>query len=95
MRSLPKRFLEEDFVFTISCLVALIFLAVFFLHPSKAAHLLAVVPFLLLVAAGRSLALLLARRCQPRLVPASPPRIAERRLNIVEMRSFVTRPGQC
>jgi hypothetical protein len=58
--NLPKRLPEKDFVFTISCIVALIFLAVFFLHPSKAAHLLAAVPFLLLVAAGRSLALLIA-----------------------------------
>jgi hypothetical protein len=43
-----------------SCAVALIFLAVFFLHASKAAHLLAAVPFLLILAVGRSRILLLA-----------------------------------
>ena len=50
----------KNFVFTTSCSLALIFLAVFFLHPSKAAHLLGALPFLLILAAGRSLALLLA-----------------------------------
>ncbi len=49
-----------NFLFTISCVVSLIFLGVFFLHPSKAAHLLAAVPFLLILAVGRSCALLLA-----------------------------------
>jgi len=43
-----------------SCAVPLIFLAVFFLHPSKAAQLLVALPFVLLLAIGRSLALLLA-----------------------------------
>ena len=60
LRNLPKELEAKHFVFTISCVTALIFLAVFFLHPSKAAHLLAAVPFLLLLAVGRSLALLLA-----------------------------------
>jgi hypothetical protein len=50
----------KNFFFTMSCVVALIFLAVFFLHPSKAAHLLAAVPFLLILAVGRSRTLLLA-----------------------------------
>ena len=59
LRNLPKELEAKHFVFTISCVTALIFLAVFFLHPSKAAHLLAAVPFLLLLAVGRSLALLL------------------------------------
>src|SRR5207244_13028948 len=46
--------------FTMSCVVPLIFLGVFFLHPSKAAHLLVALPFLLLLANGRSFGLLLA-----------------------------------
>jgi len=51
---------SRSFVFTISYIVPLIFVAVFFLHPSKAAHLLVALPFILLLAASRSLALVLA-----------------------------------
>jgi hypothetical protein len=51
---------SRNFVFTISCVLPMVFIAVFFLHPSKAAHLLVVLPFLLVLAVGRSLALLLA-----------------------------------
>ena len=59
LRNFREQLKSKNFVFTISCIVALMFLAVFFLHPSKAAHLLAAIPFLLLLAAGRSLTLLL------------------------------------
>jgi hypothetical protein len=59
-RDLRKEFESRNFVFVISCVVPLIFLAVFFLHPAKAAHLVVAVPFLLILAAGRSLLLLLA-----------------------------------
>ncbi len=40
----------SNFVFVASCLVAVIFFVVFFRHASKAAHVLVVVPFLLLLA---------------------------------------------
>jgi len=51
---------KRNFAFIASCLIPLIFLAVFFLHASKAAHLLVALPFILLLAASRSLALVLA-----------------------------------
>ena len=60
LRDLRKQMESKNFIFTISCVAPLIFLAVFFLHPSKAAHLLVALPFLLLLAVGRSLVLLLA-----------------------------------
>jgi len=60
LRDLRKQMESKNFVFTMSCAVPLIFLAVFFLHPSKAAQLLVALPFILLLAVGRSLALLLA-----------------------------------
>ena len=60
LRDLRKQMESKNFVFTMSCVVPLIFLAVFFLHPSKAAHLLVALPFVLLLAVGRSLVLLLA-----------------------------------
>jgi hypothetical protein len=60
VRDLRKQMESKNFVFTMSCVVPLIFLAVFFLHPSKAAHLLVTLPFLLLLAVDRSLALVLA-----------------------------------
>jgi len=60
LRDLRKQMESKNFVFTMSCAVPLIFLAVFFLHPSKAAQLLVALPFVLLLAIGRSLALLLA-----------------------------------
>src|SRR6266446_6940306 len=60
LRDFRRELEAKNFFFTMSCVVALIFLAVFFLHPSKAAHLLAAVPFLLILAVGRSRALLLA-----------------------------------
>ena len=56
---LPRQIRSRNFMFTISCVVPLLFFAVFFLHASKAAHLLVTLPFLLLLAAGRSVALLL------------------------------------
>jgi hypothetical protein len=59
LRNWRQEFQSKDFVFIVSCVGPLIFLVVFFLHPSKAAHLLVALPFLLLLAAGRSLALLL------------------------------------
>lgn len=49
----------NNFVFIASCLVPLIFFVVFFRHASKAAHLLVVLPFLLLLAVERSSPLLL------------------------------------
>lgn len=60
LRNWRKELQSKNFVFTLSCVVPLIFLAVFFIHPSKAAHLLVALPILLLLAVGRSLALLLA-----------------------------------
>ncbi len=60
LRDWPRQIKSRNFIFTISCVVSVIFFAVFFLHPSKAAHLLVVLPFLLLLAANRSLALVLA-----------------------------------
>lgn len=60
LREWPRQIQSRNFVFTISCIVPITFLAVFFLHPSKAAHLLVALPFLLLVAVDRSLALVLA-----------------------------------
>ena len=60
LREWPRQIKSRNFVFTISCTVPIIFLAVFFLHPSKAAHLLVALPFLLLLAVDRSLALVLA-----------------------------------
>src|SRR5205807_9677135 len=38
LREWPRQIKSRNFVFTISCAVPIIFLAVFFLHPSKAAH---------------------------------------------------------
>src|SRR5947208_6635288 len=60
LRDFRKRLQSKNFIFTISCVVPLIFLAVFFLHPSKAAHLLFALPFLLLLAVRRSPVLLLS-----------------------------------
>jgi hypothetical protein len=60
LREWSRQFQSRDFVFTISCIAPVIFLAVFFLHPSKAAHLLVALPFLLLLAVNRSLGLVLA-----------------------------------
>ena len=60
LREWPRQIQSRNVVFTISCVVPIIFLVVFFLHPSKAAHLLVALPFLLLLAVGRSLALVLA-----------------------------------
>src|SRR6266446_6431467 len=59
LREWPRQIKSRNFVFMISCAVPIIFLAVFFLHPSKAAHLLVALPFLLLLAVDRSLALVL------------------------------------
>ncbi len=59
LRHLGKQVESKNFVFTMSCVVLLIFSAVFFLHPSKAAHLLVALPFVLLLAVNRSLVLLL------------------------------------
>jgi len=58
LRDLPKQIVQRNFGVTVSCVVALMFLGVFFLHPSKAAHLLPAVPFLLILVAGRSIAAL-------------------------------------
>jgi hypothetical protein len=58
--SLRKEIEAKNFVFVTSFAVSLIFLGVFFLHPSKAAHVLAAVPFLLILAIRRSSALILA-----------------------------------
>jgi len=58
LRSWSKQIQSRDFILTISCAIPIIFLAVFFLHPSKAAHLLVALPFLLILAVNRSLALL-------------------------------------
>jgi hypothetical protein len=60
LRELPRQIASRNLVFAISCTVSVIFLAVFFLHPSKAAHLLVALPFLLLLAVDRSLGLVLA-----------------------------------
>jgi hypothetical protein len=60
LRNWRKQLQSKNFVFTLSCVVPLIFFAVFFIHPSKAAHLLVGLPFLLLLAVGRSFTLLLA-----------------------------------
>ena len=60
VRDLRKQMESKNFVFTMSCVVPLIFLALFFLHPSKAAHLLVALPFLLLLAVRRSPVLLLS-----------------------------------
>src|SRR5205814_272939 len=60
LSSCSRQLFSRNFVFTISCTVPIIFLSVFFLHPSKAAHLLVALPFLLLLAVDRSLALVLA-----------------------------------
>lgn len=60
LRDFPRQLKAKNFVFVMSCCLTLIFLAVFFLHPSKGAYLLGALPFLLILAAGRSLALLLA-----------------------------------
>jgi hypothetical protein len=59
LRDLRKQMESKNFVFTTSCVVPLIFSAVFFLHPSKAAHLLVALPFVLMLAVNRSLVLLL------------------------------------
>jgi len=47
----------RDFLFVISCLTPIIFCAALFFHASKAAHVLFVVPFLLILAVRRSKAL--------------------------------------
>ncbi|HET9857527.1 MAG TPA: hypothetical protein VFP99_06800 [Chthoniobacterales bacterium] len=60
LREWPQQIKSRNFIFTMSCIVPVMFFAVFFLHPSKAAHLLVVLPFLLLLAVNRSLALVLA-----------------------------------
>jgi len=60
LREWPRQIKSRNFIFTICCIVSVIFFAVFFLHPSKAAHLLVALPFLLLLAVNRSLALVLA-----------------------------------
>src|SRR5205807_5549385 len=60
LRQWPRQIQSRNFVSAISCIVPITFLAVFFLHPSKAAHLLVALPFLLLLAVDRSLALVLA-----------------------------------
>jgi hypothetical protein len=60
LRDWPQQIQSRNFIFTISCILSVIFLAVFFLHPSKAAHLLVALPFLLLLAVNRSLALVVA-----------------------------------
>jgi len=60
LRDWRRQMQSRSFVFTISYIVPLIFVAVFFLHPSKAAQLLVALPFILLLAASRSLALVLA-----------------------------------
>src|SRR5258708_22729482 len=60
LRDWPRQIQSRNFPFTISCIVPITFLAVFFLHPSKAAHLLVALPFLLMLAVDRSLALVLA-----------------------------------
>jgi len=60
LREWSRQIQSPNFVFTISCLAPVTFLAVFFLHPSKAAHLLVALPFLLLLAVDRSPALVLA-----------------------------------
>jgi hypothetical protein len=60
LRECPQQIKSRNFIFAISCIVSIIFLSVFFLYPSKAAYLLVVFPFLLLLAVGRSLALVLA-----------------------------------
>jgi len=50
----------DNFVFTVSCLVPLIFFIVFFRHASKAGHVLVVLPFLLLLVVECSNVLLVA-----------------------------------
>jgi hypothetical protein len=60
LRECPRQIKLRNVVFTISCIVSVIFLVVFFLYPSKAALLLVALPFLLLLAVNRSLALILA-----------------------------------
>ncbi len=60
LRDFRKELATKNFTFAMCCVVAVIFLAVFFIHPSKAAHLLAAVPFLLILAVGRSFGLPLA-----------------------------------
>ena len=59
LRDFRKQLEAKNFLFVICCVSPIIFLAVFFLHPSKAAHLLVALPFLLLLATGRSIPLLL------------------------------------
>src|SRR5207237_8676002 len=46
LREWPRQMKSRNFALTISCIVSVVFLAVFFLHPSKAAHLLVALPFL-------------------------------------------------
>lgn len=60
LRLFRKELSAKNFVFTVSCIAPVVFLLVFFFHPSKAAHLLVAIPFLLVLAASRSLLLLLA-----------------------------------
>jgi hypothetical protein len=60
LRDVRTQVEAKNFIFTTAFATSLVFLAVFFLHPSKAAHLLAAVPFLLILAVGRSFALILA-----------------------------------
>ena len=60
VRDFRKETGTKNFLFVISCILPLLFLALFFLHASKAAHLLVALPFLLLLAVGRSAALFVA-----------------------------------
>jgi hypothetical protein len=60
LRDCRRQMQSKNFAFTISWAVPLIFLTVFFLYPSKAAYLLVVLPFLLLLAVARSFALVAA-----------------------------------
>lgn len=55
---LRREFEAQNFVVVAACIVPVIFGAVFFAHPAKAAHLLIAVPFLLILAIDRSMAFL-------------------------------------
>jgi hypothetical protein len=57
---LREELAATNFVFSISCAIPVVVFLVFFIHPAKAAHLLAAVPFLLILMTRRSFALLLA-----------------------------------
>ena len=60
LRDFRNQLEKKNFLFVTSCLLPILFLALFFLHASKAAHLLVALPFLLFLAVGRSAALLVA-----------------------------------